>query len=539
MKRTVKYGLLSLTAFAVAAGGVQLASADPTTDDEVREAHSAQAQTQSELSNVENELAQLSAQSSQLEEAAANAQAQAVRAEGEMNAAVNSAMDTQEKANAAKADVERARNELGNVSKVMYQNSAAGIQSSFYFMGADSLAQAQVKQRAFGTLASHVDSTVQEFQALLDIATTLQKKADAAAQAATAVAQRVGSTADAAQAASDAVTAQLATASARRGQLAGVLAAQKGTTADLEAKRLDDLEAERVARSKAAAAEIIEQARLENEESAKGVADQAREEAAVEAAATKAAAKSAQASAQAAAQAAVDADAATKAVKEKEAAQAAAFARATAEKAQRAEAEKAERERLADEARERAEAQRAAAERAAAEKAAAQARDKAEREAAQKRAAERAAAEKAAREHMQRQAQAKAAARHNAQKSANSDSRSTIGSSVVSYARQFEGVPYVWAGTSPNTGWDCVGFIWYVYQKFGITTPRRTGSYVNQFWGDYRQVPASQARPGDVLWWPGHVGLYTGNGMHIAAWNPSMGTQERAVWGNPVYLRIG
>ncbi|WP_261795451.1 hypothetical protein [Flaviflexus massiliensis] len=40
------------------------------------------------------------------------------------------------------------------------------------------------------------------------------------------------------------------------------------------------------------------------------------------------------------------------------------------------------------------------------------------------------------------------------------------------------------------------------------------------------------------MWWPGHLGIYTGNGMHIAAWNPSMGTQESAVWGSPTYFRV-
>ena len=103
----------------------------------------------------------------------------------------------------------------------------------------------------------------------------------------------------------------------------------------------------------------------------------------------------------------------------------------------------------------------------------------------------------------------------------------------MSYARQFVGAPYVWGGVTP-AGWDCIGFAHYVYSHHGITVAR--SSYGAQFNGT--QVPYSQARPGDLMWWPGHVGIYTGNGSHIAAWNPSMGTQERAVWGSPMYRNV-
>jgi len=106
-------------------------------------------------------------------------------------------------------------------------------------------------------------------------------------------------------------------------------------------------------------------------------------------------------------------------------------------------------------------------------------------------------------------------------------------SSIVSYARQFVGAPYVWGGVTP-AGWDCIGFAHYVYAHHGITVAR--SSYAAQFNGTL--VSPSAARPGDLMWWPGHVGIYTGNGSHIAAWNPSMGTQERAVWGSPMYRNV-
>ncbi|MGO1401927.1 MAG: C40 family peptidase [Flaviflexus sp.] len=110
---------------------------------------------------------------------------------------------------------------------------------------------------------------------------------------------------------------------------------------------------------------------------------------------------------------------------------------------------------------------------------------------------------------------------------------SATGSRVVAIARSYAGAPYVWGGTSP-AGWDCIGFADYVYNQVGVDLPNSSSG---ARYAGY-QVSASQAQPGDLMWWPGHVGIYTGNGMHIAAWNPSMGTQEAPVWGSPIYLRV-
>ena len=84
--------------------------------------------------------------------------------------------------------------------------------------------------------------------------------------------------------------------------------------------------------------------------------------------------------------------------------------------------------------------------------------------------------------------------------------------SVVRFALAQQGTPYVWAGTSPATGFDCSGFLAYVYGHFGVATPHST-ALLN---GAGRPVPRAEARPGDLLVFtgtartsttPGHAGI--------------------------------
>jgi cell wall-associated NlpC family hydrolase len=105
---------------------------------------------------------------------------------------------------------------------------------------------------------------------------------------------------------------------------------------------------------------------------------------------------------------------------------------------------------------------------------------------------------------------------------------------VLSIARQYIGVPYVYGGTTP-AGFDCSGFTQYVFAKVGVALPRTSTAQR----GAGVVVPASQAQPGDLVWWPGHIGIYTGNGQHIAARRPGTPLQEGPVYGaNPVYIRV-
>ncbi len=106
---------------------------------------------------------------------------------------------------------------------------------------------------------------------------------------------------------------------------------------------------------------------------------------------------------------------------------------------------------------------------------------------------------------------------------------------VVSIAKSYVGTPYVWGGNTPS-GWDCSGFTRYVYGKVGVSLPRSSGAQK----GVGKVVPRSQAQPGDLMWHPGHVGIYAGNGKMIDARNKRKGTvYTSASWmSDAVYIRV-
>ena len=99
--------------------------------------------------------------------------------------------------------------------------------------------------------------------------------------------------------------------------------------------------------------------------------------------------------------------------------------------------------------------------------------------------------------------------------SSSSSSSSGSGSSVVDYATQFVGNPYVWGGTSLTSGADCSGFVQSVYANFGVSLPRT--SYEQQNAG--YEVSYADAQPGDLICYGGHVAIYMGNGQIVHASN--------------------
>lgn len=93
------------------------------------------------------------------------------------------------------------------------------------------------------------------------------------------------------------------------------------------------------------------------------------------------------------------------------------------------------------------------------------------------------------------------------------------GQAVVDYAMQFVGNPYVWGGTSLTNGADCSGFVQSVYANFGIGMPRTSGAMR----GVGTEVSYSEAAPGDIICYEGHVGIYMGNGQIVNAIDESHG----------------
>ncbi len=97
---------------------------------------------------------------------------------------------------------------------------------------------------------------------------------------------------------------------------------------------------------------------------------------------------------------------------------------------------------------------------------------------------------------------------------------SSLGEQVVSYAQQYIGNSYRYGGSSLTSGTDCSGFVMSIYQHFGISLPHSSQA-LNSVGTAVSSL--SEAKLGDILVYPGHCGIYIGNGKLLSALNSRKG----------------
>lgn len=98
---------------------------------------------------------------------------------------------------------------------------------------------------------------------------------------------------------------------------------------------------------------------------------------------------------------------------------------------------------------------------------------------------------------------------------------SATGQALADYALQFQGYPYVSGGNTPS-GWDCSGFVQWVFAQFGVSLPHYSGAQMSV---GTAVGSIAEAAPGDIIVNTQHAAIYIGNGMVVNALNPAQGTQ--------------
>lgn len=426
----------------VAAASVSPAIADDN-EDKLARAKAAEQTTQLSLADLEVRLAQLTAESNELGLLAAQADAKRIEADRKLTDAIGDAAAAHAAADAAAVKADGAKAELGRISSALYRDGAASISGANYLLGAESLSAASSKARAYDRVGQGADQQVQEFVALLDVAGSMRQEADRKTELRNKAAGEAEAAAKEATERHAAAEARLSQIGAEKETLVAQLAAQKGTTAQIEREIQEQKEAE---------------ARQLAEEQQRILVEQAQQ------AATR------PAQPQAAQPAEPDSSGGGSTSESAPAPQPVAPAPVP------------EPEPVAPEPEPVAPAPEPEPEPEPAPVV-----------------------------------------------------PSVSGQAILNLGLSYVGVPYVWGHRTP-AGWDCLGFVSWIYTQSGIPMSNSYDSVLSAG----RHLPYSQARPGDILYWPGHVAISLGNGQNVGAWNESWGTRvgEDSWLGVPTVIRV-
>lgn len=144
----------------------------------------------------------------------------------------------------------------------------------------------------------------------------------------------------------------------------------------------------------------------------------------------------------------------------------------------------------------------------------------AQEKAKQEKAAQEAADQAAASRSEDRQSLSTTSGSSASSSSSASTTTSANGSAVAQYAIQYLGSPYVYGGATPS-GWDCSGFVMYVFAHYGVSLAHSSGA---QATAGTAVSSLADAQPGDILANGTHAAIYIGNGLVVNALNPTKGT---------------
>lgn len=124
---------------------------------------------------------------------------------------------------------------------------------------------------------------------------------------------------------------------------------------------------------------------------------------------------------------------------------------------------------------------------------------------------------------------------------------SGLESRIVTAARKYIGINYVWAAHDPSIGFDCSGLVtWVLHHDIGIDLSKwsalcnNTHTVTGQFLitNGCRTVPRADAQSGDLVCWPGHIGIALDKDRMINAPNAGSKVREDKIWGAPIFRRV-